>query len=323
MGYFKLDITVFKHAPWGGATGDADIFISTLDWSDAQYRMEVATAPGEDGTSLIMLDDADAGEEGLSSTYDADRIHPKTRAVVGGTMIRPQIDKATLEALAYAADPASDRVLYYDLHVTPAGEPERVLCYGRFIIRPGVTDDSGAGGGGGGGDTSDEDIMDLVAGMLTEGPGIDISYNDAEDELVISVDPSEIQATAEEMWQGDVETKVVTPKSIYDAAEPQVLTDGATVTPDFNAGLNFEWTIAGNHTLANPTNAKPGQSGTIKITQGSGGSHIVTYGSNWRFPGGQAVGGVLSTTAGAVDYIAYFVGNDGKLDCARSKAFAA
>jgi hypothetical protein len=100
------------------------------------------------------------------------------------------------------------------------------------------------------------------------------------------------------------------------------LTDGATVTPDFNTGLNFKWTIGGNRTLANPTNAKSGQSGLITITQDGTGSRIITYGSNWKFPGGAATGGVLSTTASAVDSLAYFVRADGTIICTLAKAFS-
>lgn len=131
------------------------------------------------------------------------------------------------------------------------------------------------------------------------------------------------EATSSDMWTGTSSTKVVTPKKVLDAAAPQTLTDGATVTPDFNAGFNFEWTIGGNRTLANPTNAKAGQSGTIKVVQDATGSRVISYGNNWRFPGGSASGGVLSTAANAIDLIAYTVGTDGKIYATLSKAFAA
>jgi hypothetical protein len=109
---------------------------------------------------------------------------------------------------------------------------------------------------------------------------------------------------------------------VFSTAAEVTLTDGATVTPDFNTGLNFKWTIGGNRTLANPTNAKSGQSGLITITQDGTGSRIITYGSNWKFPGGAATGGVLSTTASAVDSLAYFVRADGTIICTLAKAFS-
>lgn len=126
-----------------------------------------------------------------------------------------------------------------------------------------------------------------------------------------------------DIWTGTSTAKAVTPDSLFDASAIQTLTDAATVTPDFGAGLNFKWTIGGNRTLANPTNAKDGQSGVIRITQDGTGSRVISYGSNWRFPGGAATGGVLSTAAGSVDQIAYIVGSTGLIYATLSKAFAA
>jgi hypothetical protein len=83
------------------------------------------------------------------------------------------------------------------------------------------------------------------------------------------------------------------------------LTDGATITPDFAAGNNFSVTLGGNRTLANPSNLTAGQSGTIVITQDGTGSRTLAYGSNWKSPGGTAP--TLTTTASAVDVIAYYV----------------
>lgn len=93
------------------------------------------------------------------------------------------------------------------------------------------------------------------------------------------------------------------------------LTDGATITPDFSTGYNFKVTLEGNRTLANPTNATSGQGGTIFVTQDGTGSRTLTYGSNWKFPGGAASGGVLSTPAAAVDAISYYVRADGTIAC--------
>ena len=83
------------------------------------------------------------------------------------------------------------------------------------------------------------------------------------------------------------------------------LTDGATITPDFAAGNNYSVTLAGNRTLANPTNLTPGQSGVIIVSQDSTGSRTLAFGSNWKFTGGTVP--TLTTTASAVDVIAFFV----------------
>jgi hypothetical protein len=83
------------------------------------------------------------------------------------------------------------------------------------------------------------------------------------------------------------------------------LTDGSTITPNFNNANNFSVTLGGNRTLANPTNLTAGQSGVIVVTQDGTGSRTLAYGSNWKFPGGTAP--TLTTTAAAVDVIAYYV----------------
>lgn len=83
------------------------------------------------------------------------------------------------------------------------------------------------------------------------------------------------------------------------------LTDAATITPDFSAGNNFSVTLGGNRTLANPSNQTAGQAGIIVVTQDGTGSRTLAYGSNWKFPSGTAP--TLTTTASAVDVIAYYV----------------
>jgi hypothetical protein len=83
------------------------------------------------------------------------------------------------------------------------------------------------------------------------------------------------------------------------------LTDGATITPNFNNANNFSVTLAGNRTLANPTNITAGQSGVIVITQDATGSRTLAYGSNFKFPSGTAP--TLTTTANAVDVLVYYV----------------
>jgi hypothetical protein len=89
------------------------------------------------------------------------------------------------------------------------------------------------------------------------------------------------------------------------------LTDGATITPDFAAGNNFSVTLGGSRTLANPTNQTAGQSGVIVVTQDGTGGRTLAFGSNWKFPGGTAP--TLTTTAAAVDVIAYYVESSSRI----------
>jgi hypothetical protein len=100
-------------------------------------------------------------------------------------------------------------------------------------------------------------------------------------------------------------TDTVQTFSVAQRGSITTLTDGATITPNFNANNHFQVTLGGNRTLANPTNQTAGQSGAIRIVQDGTGSRTLAYGSNWKFPAGAAP--VLTTTANAVDILVYFV----------------
>jgi len=94
------------------------------------------------------------------------------------------------------------------------------------------------------------------------------------------------------------------------------LTDAATITPDLNASNNFSVTLAGNRTLANPTNITAGQSGSLFITQDGTGSRTLAYGSHFKFVGGTAP--TLSTAAASVDRIDYVVASATKIHAVAS-----
>jgi len=81
------------------------------------------------------------------------------------------------------------------------------------------------------------------------------------------------------------------------------LTDGANISVDFNAGQNFAVQLAGNRTIDNPTNCVPGQTGSIFVIQDGTGSRTLSFGTNYKFPGGTAP--TLSTGASACDRIDY------------------
>jgi|TARA_R110002020_G_C16299587_1_gene773045 hypothetical protein len=81
------------------------------------------------------------------------------------------------------------------------------------------------------------------------------------------------------------------------------LSDGANISVDFNAGQNFAVQLAGNRTIDNPTNCVPGQTGSIFVIQDGTGGRTLSYGTNYKFPGGTAP--TLSTGASACDRIDY------------------
>lgn len=84
-----------------------------------------------------------------------------------------------------------------------------------------------------------------------------------------------------------------------------VLTDGATITPDFSLANNFRVALGGNRTLANPTNLVAGQSGVIDIHQDSTGSRTLAYAWGWQFASGTAP--TLTTALRGKDKLAYSV----------------
>ena len=89
------------------------------------------------------------------------------------------------------------------------------------------------------------------------------------------------------------------------AGTPVALTDAASVAVDLSLANNFTLTLAGNRTLAAPTNVTAGQSGVIVVTQDGTGSRTLAYNSIYKFAGGTAP--TLTTTASAVDVLAYYV----------------
>lgn len=112
------------------------------------------------------------------------------------------------------------------------------------------------------------------------------------------------EMTTANFWANTAD-KIVSTDQLWAAGVPQVLTDGATVTPNFGAGINFELAIGGNRTLANPTGAKLGQSGHIYVTQDGTGSRTLAFGS-W-YAGANGALPVISTAPGKIDRISYFV----------------
>lgn len=111
------------------------------------------------------------------------------------------------------------------------------------------------------------------------------------------------EASTAELFAGVSSAKFISPARLFGAAAPVVVADGAVITLDGSTGINFNVTLGGNRTLANPTNMKPGQSGRIRVKQDATGTRTLAFGANWLFAGGDPT---LSTAANAIDAIAYF-----------------
>jgi hypothetical protein len=83
------------------------------------------------------------------------------------------------------------------------------------------------------------------------------------------------------------------------------LTDGTSISVDFNTSQNFAVMLTGNRTLESPSNCVAGQTGSIFIMQNVSGGKTLSFGSNWKFAAGTAP--TLTTTASAVDRLDYIV----------------
>ena len=98
--------------------------------------------------------------------------------------------------------------------------------------------------------------------------------------------------------------------------EVTALTDASSIATNLALSNNFSVTLAGNRTLANPTNTVAGQSGSIFITQEYAGSRTLAYGGYFKFVAGTAP--TLSTAAASVDRIDYVVASATKIHAVAS-----
>ena len=81
------------------------------------------------------------------------------------------------------------------------------------------------------------------------------------------------------------------------------LTDAASITSSFDAGNTFVVTLGGNRTLAAPTSAGIGQTGSIRIIQDATGGRTLSYNSAWQFVSASAP--VMDTSAGAQSILVF------------------
>ena len=98
--------------------------------------------------------------------------------------------------------------------------------------------------------------------------------------------------------------------------EVTALTDASSIATNLALSNNYSVTLAGNRTLANPTNTVAGQSGSIFVTQDGTGSRTLAYGTNFKFVAGTAP--TLSTAASSVDRIDYVVASATKIHAVAS-----
>lgn len=100
------------------------------------------------------------------------------------------------------------------------------------------------------------------------------------------------------------------------------LADATSVVPDLNTSNVFAVTLAGNRTLAAPTNTSTniGATGHIFIVQDATGDRTLSYNAAYQFPNGGRVP-TLTTAASGVDVLFYAVRTTAKVDSILIKNF--
>lgn len=126
-------VAVSKRVPWV-----EDLAVEGPDYSAGTFKLELRQDPGDTGTALVTLNNAAAGVEGISATYNTAYADPETAQTFAATVFVFRINEATMEGLAIATPTRNPVILHYDLHITPVGGTKFVLCYGSFTYQPGV-----------------------------------------------------------------------------------------------------------------------------------------------------------------------------------------
>jgi hypothetical protein len=146
----------------------------------------------------------------------------------------------------------------------------------------------------------------VVAGEIVAGRYYTVHYNQPDDAWILHSGPgyvpSNVIATTAQV-RANTSGKVIDTTGLWAAAATVALTDGASIAVDLSSGWNFTLTLtATGRTLANPSSAKVGQCGFIRVTS-SGGNYTLNKGAGWlsteTFP--------ITVNNGAVHYLFYSV----------------
>ena len=92
------------------------------------------------------------------------------------------------------------------------------------------------------------------------------------------------------------------------------LSAATSLALNLSTGNDFAVTLTGDSTLLNPSNAKIGQSGTIRLIQDGTGNHTFSFGDAYNFAGGTAP--TNTKTAAAIDLLIYKVREVSSVDVA-------
>jgi len=150
---------------------------------------------------------------------------------------------------------------------------------------------------------------------------LDITSDTGTDASVPAASTTEaglLSAADKTKLDASVATNTVNTFTRAQGTAPVALVDGATISTDASLSNTFTVTLAGNRTLANPTNLVAGFVYNWHVTQDATGSRTLAY--DTLFDWGAAGVPTLSTAAGATDWIsAQYLG--GELRAVIAKGF--
>jgi hypothetical protein len=139
--------------------------------------------------------------------------------------------------------------------------------------------------------------------------------------LTLSGDPTSNMHASTKQY---VDNNIINSTHTYNKAQRGIiiqLSVSSIITPDFDLGNFFEINnINTDFTLKNPSNLSIGQSGFIRIVQDSNGTRRITYDSFYKFPSGADK--LLSTAAGSIDILAYYVTTPSEIACSLIKGLS-
>ena len=151
--------------------------------------------------------------------------------------------------------------------------------------------------------------------------GTDGSSSNAGDNIVLDASAASPTTDVGErlLYEGIPETAITAMRNVENtftkaqSGSITALTDASTIAVNLALNNHFSVTLAGNRTLANPTNIVAGTSGSFFITQDGTGSRTLSYGSYYDFAAGTAP--TLTTTASKIDRIDYIARTTTSLHC--------
>lgn len=159
-----------------------------------------------------------------------------------------------------------------------------------------------------------------TVGQFIQSDGTNATWEPVEIADVVGLAAALTPASTAQIIDGAITDRFIPPAGLFASVAPVSVAYAATITLDLDTGINFDiGALTGNLTLANFTNAKPGQSGIIRLVQDATGGRTLTVGSNLKRPGGALS---LTPTANASDRLYYFVWSSTYIDISPARAFS-